>query len=77
MEQTSRVETEYEAWDWIDKTLRAWKYMRFSLSSYRSAQHAREWEAVLFMEKGRVLARIRNVDRAEALILVCQTVLKK
>lgn len=76
MEQANRVETEYEAWDWIDKTLRAFKYMRFGLSSYRSAEHAREWEAVIFMEKGKVLARVRNVDRAEALVLVVKAMEK-
>lgn len=57
-----------DAWIELDRILSKNPYMRFSLDTHRNWDDARRrvWQAVVFMEKGRLLARVYAETRDEA-----------
>lgn len=75
-DQKEEVVREEDAWRHLQEMLDAYKYMRFSVSSYRNAKNEREWEAVIFMETGRVLARATAPARAIAMVKVVKEMQK-
>lgn len=62
------------AWAELHRMLEGDRYMRFSMHSHRDWDDAsrRLWDAVLFMEGGRVLARARRSTRDGAAVAVLE-----
>jgi len=57
------------SWEELDAILAANPYTRFSIDTHRDWDDARKrkWQAVLFKEKGQILARAYGGTRSEAL----------
>jgi len=63
-------------WTAIDMALARDPYLRFSLESSRASRD-RQWHAVLYREKGRLVARARAETRDQALLLLVEAYEKR
>lgn len=59
-----------DAWEELDRQLEKRRYMRISLDTTRDWDDARKrrWNAVAFMEKGQVIARVCYPTRDQAIV---------